>query len=101
MVKNNIEVFWTKTAQSQLKELYEYISQVSLQNAIQVVSALTEAVEDTAKHPQKYKIDKYKKENDGTYRAFEKHHIRISYRNENNAIRILRVRHTKMNPMNF
>ncbi|WP_367268562.1 type II toxin-antitoxin system RelE/ParE family toxin [uncultured Pedobacter sp.] len=67
-------------------------------NAIKVINDLTQAVENIVQYPEKHKIDQYKKDNDGTYRAFEKHHFRISYRNENQIIRILRVRHTKMNP---
>jgi hypothetical protein len=31
-------------------------------------------------HAEKHPLDKFKKENDGTWRAFEKHHYRISYR---------------------
>jgi len=63
-----------------------------------VINDLTDAVGNIVQHPEKYKIDQYKKDNDGTYRAFEKHHFRVSYRNENQIVRILRIRHTKMNP---
>ncbi|MBK8607580.1 MAG: type II toxin-antitoxin system RelE/ParE family toxin [Chitinophagaceae bacterium] len=43
--------------------------------------------------------DKFKENNDGSYRAFEKHHYRISYRFDNRVIRILRVRHTSREPI--
>ena len=46
-------------------------------------------------------LDKYKISNDGTYRAFEKHHYRIVYRFGNNVIRVLKVTHTKMNPKEY
>lgn len=98
MVTKHLEIVWTKQAKNQLREIYNYISQESVQNAIKVINDLTQAVENIVKYPEKHKIDQYKKDNDGTYRAFEKHHFRISYRNENQIIRILRVRHTKMNP---
>lgn len=98
MVTKHLEIVWTKPAKNQLREIYNYISQESVQNAIKVINDLTQAVENIVQYPEKYKIDQYKKDNDGTYRAFEKHHFRISYRNENQIIRILRVRHTKMNP---
>jgi plasmid stabilization system protein ParE len=98
LVKNNSEIVWTKPAQSQLREIYKYISKESVQNAIKVINDLTHAVTNIVEHPEKHKIDQYKKDNDGTYCAFEKHHFRVSYRNENQIIRILRIRHTKMNP---
>ncbi|ARS40801.1 hypothetical protein CA265_14505 [Sphingobacteriaceae bacterium GW460-11-11-14-LB5] len=98
MVTNNIEIVWTKPAQNQLREIYKYISKESIQNATRVINDLTHAVANIANHPEKHKIDQYKTDNDGTYRASEKHHFRVSYRNENQIIRILRIRHTKMNP---
>lgn len=39
--------------------------------------------------------------NDGSFRAFEIYHHRISYRLLKNEVRIIRIRHTKMNPKNF
>ena len=101
MVKTSLKIIWTKSAQDQLKKIYEYISTESIQNALKVINDLTKGVGDIANHPEKHKIDQYKKDNDGTYRAFEKHHFRVSYRNENQTIRILRVRHTKMNPKKY
>ena len=98
MVTKHLEIVWTKSAKSQLREIYKCISQESVQNAIKVINDLTQAVENTVQYPEKHKTDQYKKDNDGTYRAFEKHHFRVSYRNENQVIRILRIRHTKMNP---
>jgi len=101
LVNNNIEIVWTTPAKKQLREIFEYIRIESVQNAIRVVNDLTDAVGNIVQHPEKYKLDQYKKDNDGTYRAFEKHHFRVSYRNENEIIRILRIRHTKMNPKKY
>ncbi len=42
--------------------------------------------------------DKYKTGNDGSYRAFELHYYRVSYRIMNYEIKIVRVRHTSMIP---
>lgn len=99
MVTNNIEIVWTTPAKKQLREIFECIRIESVQNAIRVVNDLTDAVGNIVQHPEKYKPDQYKKDNDGTYRAFEKHHFRVSYRNE--IIRILRIRQTKMNPKKY
>lgn len=88
MVKNTLEIVWTKAAQNQLREIFEYISIDSVQNALLVINDLTHAVGKIAEHPEKHKVDQYKKENEGTYRAFEKHHFRVSYRKENQIVRI-------------
>jgi len=52
-------------------------------------------------HPECYGPDKYKLNNDDTYRAFEKHRYRIAYRVLDTEIRILRVRHTSMEPQGY
>lgn len=98
MVKNRYEVVWTRRAQQHLKKAYEYISQDSPQNALKVTNAIVAAVQKAVSNPELYGPDKYKVENDGSYRAFEKHRYRVSYRYGKNIIRVLRVRHTSMEP---
>jgi plasmid stabilization system protein ParE len=46
-------------------------------------------------------IEKYKRNNDGSFRAFELHRYRITYRIRNNEIRIIRIRHTKRTPLGY
>jgi mRNA-degrading endonuclease RelE of RelBE toxin-antitoxin system len=53
---------------------------------------------DLSNNPEKHQIDKLKIDNDGTWRAFEKFHYRISYRIFNDEILIIRMRHTSMSP---
>lgn len=98
MVAKRARIVWTKIAQSHLKQAFDHISEDSPQNAIKVVSDITETVEKAAEHPDASPPDKLKLENDGTYRAFEKHQYRISYRYAAGVLRVLRVRHTKMKP---
>lgn len=98
MVEKRARIVWTKIAQNHLKQVFEHISEDSPQNAIKVVSDITGDVERAAEHPDAYPPDKLKLENDGTYRAFEKHRYRISYRYATGVLRVLRVRHTKMKP---
>ena len=47
------------------------------------------------KYPENYSPDKYKINNDNSFRAFELHHYRISYRYVKDEVRIIRIRHTK------
>jgi plasmid stabilization system protein ParE len=52
-------------------------------------------IRNLSENPLVYPLDKYRKNNDGTYRAFEVDLYRISYRNTKNTIRIVRIRHTR------
>ena len=101
MVKKPYQIVWTKRSLQQMKTAYEYISKDSPQNAIKVVEDIAAAVNKAITNPEFYGPDKYKINNDGSYRAFEKHRYRIVYRFIKNIIRVLRVRHTKMEPKSF
>ena len=52
-------------------------------------------------NPERYPPDKYKDENDGNYRAFELHRLRVAYFVGRDVIRILRVRHTSREPQGY
>lgn len=99
MVKNKL--VWTRRSLQHMLALYKYISEDSPQNAVKVVNDIMTAAEKAIKNPEYYSPDKYKLNNDGSYRAFEKHHYRVVYRYKQNVIRILRVRHTSMEPKKY
>ncbi len=99
MVKK--QLVWTRRSQQHLRALYRYISEDSVQNAMKVVDDIITAAEKAIINPTYYNPDKFKINNDGSYRAFEKHKYRVVYRYQKNVIRILRVRHTKMEPKNY
>lgn len=94
-------VVWSNNAKAELKKAYEYIALDSLQNAQMIRDTLIDLTIELSKHPEKHPVDKYKKDNDGTWRAFEKYHYRISYCILKNQIRIVRMRHTSKSPLNY
>lgn len=98
MVKKQYQLVWTIRSQQHLRAAYNYISDDSPQNAKKVIEEIIIAVEKAIANPEFYGPDKYKSVNDGSYRAFEKYHYRIVYRFTKNIIRVLRVRHTRMEP---
>lgn len=51
--------------------------------------------------PEVFPPDKFKKNNDGSWRAFEKFRYRISYRITLKEIRIVRLRHTSRSPLAY
>ncbi len=94
MVNEVYQVVWTKQAQLHLRYLYGHICEDSPKNAYKVLEDITGLVNNAASYPTSHPLDKFKLNNDGTYRSFVKHSYRVSYRVTDNIIRVLRVRHT-------
>ena len=94
-------VVWSKTAMTELHKAYLYILLDSLQNADMVRDDIINATINLSNYPERHPLDKFKTKNDGTWRAFEKHQYRISYRVMVNEIKIVRMRHTSRSPLNF
>jgi plasmid stabilization system protein ParE len=96
-----IIIKWNKRAFSELIKAIEYIENDSPQNAEKVKEDIFTTINKLLTHPDFFAPDKYKLNNDGSFRAFELHSYRIVYRALKNEIRIIRVRHTKRNPSKY
>ena len=70
---------WSKRARAGLLKAYKYIYKDSPQNAVKVRDEIIDVTINLSKHPEFYPPDKFKKDNDGRWRAFELHKYRISY----------------------
>ncbi len=99
MVRKNARIVWDYEAKLQLKEAYIYIRRDSQKNAQKVRKDILDIVGALIMHPEKHPLDKFKLNNDGSYRAFEKHHYRVAYRVSHQEIKIISVRHTSMEPL--
>jgi len=95
------KITWDKQAVIQLSKAIGFIRQDSPQNADNVKREILEKIEDLRKTPEKYSLDKYKKNNSGNYRAFELHHYRVSYLVKDEEIIIAQIRHTSMKPKDY
>ncbi len=73
----------------------------SVKNALKVSKDIFSITDSLAFHPEKYPVDKNRKNNDGSYRAFELHHYGVSYRILESEVKILRLRHTSMEPLEY
>lgn len=71
-------IVWNLKAKQELKKVYDFILKDSYQNALKVRQEIIDAVMSLNEYPNKYQPDKYKTNNDGTWRVFEIHHYRIS-----------------------
>jgi plasmid stabilization system protein ParE len=94
----NPAIKWNKKALVQLDEAIKNIEKESVQNAEKVELDILTKIGKIPTQPERYPKDKFKVKNDGSFRAFELHHYRISYRYIKNEIRILRIRHTSRCP---
>ena len=92
---------WAPQAIVELRKAYDYISKDSPQNARKVVDELTRIADQLPVQPEMFPADKFKKNNDGSWRAFEKFHCRISYLITSREIRIVRMRHTGRTPLQY
>jgi plasmid stabilization system protein ParE len=92
---------WSALAKTQLNKAFKYIFDDSPQSAEKVRDGIIELSLRLPIHPEKYPLDKYKLNNDGTYRAFEVFRYRISYRILKDHVRIVRLRHTSMSPLGY
>lgn len=101
MVAGKLTVVIDNEAKRSLREAYEYIQKDSLQNAEKVRAAILSSFEELIIYPEKHAPDKYRIDKDFAYRAYEIYKYRISYHISATEIRIIRIRHTKMNPLPY
>jgi plasmid stabilization system protein ParE len=99
MVNRTVEI--QHVAKKQLWEAYKYIRKDSFQNAEKVKLRILESIKALAKNPEYHPLDKYCIENDGNFRAYEVYKYRISYYIADKKVIVLRIRHTKMNPLHY
>ena len=91
-------VVWNLRASQAFKKLYNHIRDQSPANAEKVQKGITQIIDNLPNHPEKYPPDKYKRNNPGNYRAFEKYSYRVAYKHTGKGVRILRSRHVKQEP---
>jgi plasmid stabilization system protein ParE len=95
------EIRWPLLAQRQLWKAYQYILLDSYQNAEKVKNDILLSTRNLPANPEMYPPDKYRLNNDGSFRAYELHRYRIAYRITEKEIIIVRVRHTSMEPKQY
>ncbi len=100
MVKKK-KVVWDELARTALKEAYNYIKADSIQQAEKVKQEIIAASKKLADLPEMYPPDKYRKDKDIRFRAFEKYNYRLSYFIAEDTIRVLRFRHVKQEPQEY
>lgn len=101
MVKSKLKIVVDNEAKLQLRKAYNYIKKESVQGAEKVRSEILASIKELMKNPKRHGPDKYRLNNDGSYRAYEIYKYRITYHVSADQITIIRIRHTKMNPLEY
>ena len=91
-------VNWNLGASKRFKKIYDEILKDSFINAENVKKEISAIIDKLPEYPERYGLDKWKRDNPGNYRAFEKYSYRITYRHTDTEVRILRIRHVKQEP---
>ena len=92
------KVKWSIQAQKQYLEALDYIFNDSVQNAENFEAKLHNKLQKVLIFPESAPPDKFKINNNGSYRAFNLDRYIVSYEIVNGGIKILRVRHSSMRP---
>src|ERR1700688_3184871 len=93
---------WNKAAIKQLLDAITFIEENNFYlYAEEVEKNILSRIRNLPQNPTIYPLDKYKRNNDGSYHAFAVDNYRISYRTKNDEIRILRIRHTSRKTRNY
>ena len=101
MVKKKLKIIWDLKAKDSLKEIYLNIKKESPNSAKKTINTIRETIRSAAVHPEIFQIDRFKTNNDGTYRAFEKFSYRIVYKFTKTQIIILRISNSAQEPVEY
>ena len=91
-------IVWDTPAKTSFKKQIKHIAEESIQSDENVRLDILSMIDQIPQNPEKFPLDRFKKDNDGSFRAFEKHNLRVAYFIESKQIRVLRVRHVKQEP---
>jgi plasmid stabilization system protein ParE len=69
--------------------------------AQKVLKTILDMTEGLKENPDIYPTDKYRSNNKGDIRAFEKYSLRVAYQVTETEIRIINVRHTSRDPLEY
>jgi len=96
-----LNVIIDEKAKLSIRKAYNYIRKDSLQNAEKVRNKILSSIKALSKNPEGHPPDRFRIPNDSSFRAFEIHKYRITYHISSKEIRVIRVRHTSMNPIEY
>ena len=102
MVKSKqLRILWDDKAKAELKKELINIRKESIQGAESVKMKIFDTIETLPSNPKGFEEDNLKRNNDGSYRRFFAYSYRVAYRITEDAILIIRIRHTSREPLEY
>ncbi|HTB31325.1 MAG TPA: type II toxin-antitoxin system RelE/ParE family toxin [Bacteroidia bacterium] len=101
MVKQPRIITWDEDAKLYFKAAIKFIKKESAQGAKKVRLEILDTIDLLPENPFLFEEDRFKLNNDSTYRAFVVYHYRITYKINRDSIQILRIRHTSQEPLEY
>ncbi len=101
MVMGKNKLIWSAIATDQFEEILDYIFEESPAGSRIVKEAILDRIKQLVQHPAMYEKDSLCDNNDGSFRAFTIYHYRITYLISDQAIIIIRIRHTSREPEGY
>lgn len=95
------KVVWRIRAKTDFADILNYIALDSVYAANKVGTDILAIIAMLPASPEIFVKDDWKYNNDGSYRVFYLYHYRVSYRVTNDAIYILRIKHTSQEPKHY
>lgn len=96
-------VIWSSTSIKNLKKAHTFIWKQSFSKEIadKVIHQIYTSTKPLKTNPYIYEEDRFKIKNDGSFRAYEKHNYRLTYKifDDQKSVMIIRFRHAHMNPI--
>lgn len=98
----SVEIKWSKVALSQFTGILDFIVENGFGSyAIELEDGIIARLDALAENSELYPADRFKKNNDGSWRAFEVDDYRVSYKIFRSHINIIRIRHTNRKPRKY
>ena len=96
---NHYELIWDAAALDQLEDYLEEVSKQSKSAPKIIRDRIMNRLKGIKEAPYICSLDRFKINNDGTYRAFTVYSYRVTYSIKKNQINIIRIRHTSKEPL--
>lgn len=98
---SKLPVVWDRKEYQNFEDILSIIRGQSPRNSILVKNRVNKIIKNLPNFPYKFEEDKLKRPKNISYRAFSQDNIRVSYRVTRTNIQIVRVRHSKQEPLNY
>jgi plasmid stabilization system protein ParE len=101
--KKNFKVIWDRKTLDEFKEILTFLDEQSVQASKIVKKAVLERISTIKSNPNIFAVDKLKNPPNSEFRAFMVFSYRVTYqvKEQENEIRILRIRHTSREPFGY